>query len=112
MYLQRCLVVTWLVPHETVAVWVWSVYTIQPCTMSHHLMQSHICRVHAGLAVNCHLHFWQNDEDLLHATDITRGGGGGGGGVEWNTEIRQHKKLTLEKKLLTPILLGHKPETF
>ena len=76
VYLQCCLIVTWLVPHETVAVWVWPVYTIQPCTMSCHLMQSHICRVHAGLAVNCHLHFWQNDEDLLHATDITRGWNG------------------------------------
>ena len=26
-----------------------SMYTIQPCTMSHHFMQSHICRVHVLL---------------------------------------------------------------
>ena len=24
------------------------------------------------LAVNCHLHFWQNDRDLLRATAVTR----------------------------------------
>ena len=24
--------------------------------------------VHAYLAVTCHLHFWQDDQDLLHAT--------------------------------------------
>ena len=41
------------------------------------------------LAVACHLHFWQNDQDLLHAsadgggTDnkMQLGGGGGGLGV-------------------------------
>ena len=26
-----------------------------------------------GLAVSCHLHFWQNDRDLLRATEVTRG---------------------------------------
>ena len=26
-----------------------------------------------GLAVFCHLHFWQNDRDLLRATAVTRG---------------------------------------
>ena len=46
---------------ETAAVSVRSVYTVQPCTMSHH-----ICRVHVCLAVTCHLHFWQNDQDHLH----------------------------------------------
>ena len=50
-----------------------SVYTIQPCTsLQCHFMQSHICRVHACLAVTCHLHFWQNDQDLLHATVVTQ----------------------------------------
>ena len=66
--------------HETAAVRAHSVYTIQPCTMSHHFMQSHIGRVHACLAVNCHLHTGQNDWDVLHATVVTWGGGGGGGG--------------------------------
>ena len=33
-------------------------------------MQSHVRKVHACLAVTCHLHFWQNDRDLLHATAV------------------------------------------
>jgi len=45
-YLQRCLVVTWLVPQETAAISARFVYTTQPCTMSRHFMQSHIRRVH------------------------------------------------------------------
>ena len=49
------------------------VYTIQPCTsLQRHFIQSHIHRVRACLAVACHLHFWQNDQDLLHATVVTR----------------------------------------
>ena len=63
--LQRCLIVTWLVPRETAVVSARSVYTIQPCTMSRHFMQIHIRRVPACLVVTCHLHFWQNDRDLL-----------------------------------------------
>ena len=31
-------------------------------------MQSHIRKVYACLAVTCHLHFWQNDRDLLRAS--------------------------------------------
>ena len=38
-----------------------------------HFMQSHIRKVYACLAVTCHLHFWQNDRDLLRATAVTRG---------------------------------------
>ena len=37
------------------------------CTPYNHApCQSHICRVlqHVCLAVTCHLHFWQNDQDL------------------------------------------------
>ena len=37
-------------------------------------MQIHIHKVSACLAVTCHLHFWQNDRDLLHATAVTQGG--------------------------------------
>ena len=49
-----------------------SVYIIQPCTwLQCHFIQSHI--VHVCLAVTCHLHFWQNDWDLLHATAVTWG---------------------------------------
>ena len=36
-----------------------------------------------SLAVTCHLHFWQNDQDLLCATVVTRGG--------MDTEIRAQK---------------------
>ena len=49
-------------------------YNHAPC----HFMQVHIyifvcvCKVHACLAVTCHLHFWQNDRDLLRATVVTQ----------------------------------------
>ena len=39
-------------------------------------LQSHIRRVHACLAVICHLHFWQNDWDLLRAAAVTPGWNG------------------------------------
>ena len=52
----------------------------------------HIRKVYACLAVTCHLHFWQNDRDLLRATAVTRG---------WNgyRNKSQHRKSTLEKKI-------------
>ena len=70
-----------------------SVYTIQPCTSLQCLfIQSQIGRVHVYQAVTCHLHFWQNDQDLLHATVVTSG---------WNRYQNQSqpRKVTLEKKL-------------
>ena len=57
------------------------------------------------LAVTCHLHFWQNDRELLRATAVTRG---------WN-EYRnksQHRKSTPEKKILPSLLQGFEPATF
>ena len=76
-------------------------YNHAPC----HFMQSHIRKLYACLAVTCHLHFWQNDRDLLRATAVTRG---------WNgyRNKSQHSKLTLEKKILTPLLQGFEPTTF
>ena len=74
-----------------------SVSTIQPCTsLQCHSLRSHIRRVHVCLVVTCHVHFWQNDRDLLRATAATRG---------WNGSRNksQHKKLTLEKKILPPL---------
>ena len=70
-----------------------------------HFMQSHIRKVHACLAVTCYLHFWQNDWDLLRATAVTWG---------WNgyQNKSQHRKLTLEKKILPPLLQGFKLTTF
>ena len=62
----------WLVPHETAAVFAQILcmpYNHAPC----HFMQSHIRKVYACSAVTCHLHFWQNDQDLLHATAVTHG---------------------------------------
>ena len=65
----------WLVPHESAAVSARSVYTIQPCTMSLHA-KPHLLKVYACLAVTCHLHFWQDDRDLLRATAVTQGWNG------------------------------------
>ena len=44
-------------------------YNHAPC----HFMQSHIRKMHAYLAVTCHLHIWQNDRVFLSATAGTRG---------------------------------------
>ena len=79
-----------------------SVYTIQPYTS---LQYHSIGRVHVCLAVTCQLHFWQNDRDLLRATAVTRG---------WNgyRNKSQHRKLTLEKKILPPLLPGLERGTF
>ena len=95
----------WLVPHEIAVVSARSVYTIQPCTMpfglnkqttkqkniSLHAKPYNLYKVHACLAVTCHLHFWQNDRDLLRAAAVTRGRNGYG-------NKSQHRKLSLEKK--------------
>ena len=64
-------------------------YNHAPC----HFMQSHINKVHVCLSVTCHLHFQQNDRDILRATTVTRG---------WNgyRNASQHRKSTLEKKIL------------
>ena len=76
-------------------------------TTMHHInfMQSHISKVYACLAVTRHLHFWQNDRDLLRATAVTRG---------WNRyrNKSQHEKSTLAKKFLSPLLQGFEPATF
>ena len=72
-----------------------------PC----HFMQSHIRKVFVCLAVTCHLHLWQNDRGLLRATAVTRG---------WNgyRNKSQHRKLTMEKKILPPLQQGFEPATF
>ena len=72
-----------------------------PC----HFMQSHIRKVYTCLSVTYHLHFWQNDRDLLRATAVTLG---------WNgyRNNSQHRKLTLEKKILPPLQQGFEPATF
>ena len=64
-----------------------------------------IRKVYACLAVTWHLHFWQNDRDFLRATVVTRG---------WNgyRNKSQHRKSTLEKKILPPFQQGFEPVTF
>ena len=57
--------------------------------MSRHFMQSHIRRVLGCLAVTCHLHFWQNDRDLLRATAVIQGRKG-------YRNKSQYRKFTLE----------------
>ena len=77
--------------------------TIQPCTSFQcHFTRSHTCMVHVCLAVTCRLHPRQNDQDLLCATVVTQG---------WNgyRNKSQHRKLTLKKKILLPLLTGLKP---
>ena len=113
LFIACCLNIHWngvltvlarLVPHETAAV---SAHVL--CTPYNHapshFMQSHIRKVYACLAVTCHLHFWQNDLDLLRATAVTQGWNG-----YWNKS--QHRKSTLEKKILLPLLQGFEPATF
>ena len=67
--------------------------------VSCHFMQNHIPKVYACLGATCHLHFWRNDRGLLCATAVTRG---------WNgyRNKSQHTKLTMEKKILPPLLQG------
>ena len=99
-------VLTWLVPLETAgasAQVLCTPYNHAPCPF----MQSYICKVYACLTVTCHMHFWQNDRDLLRATAVTRG---------WNgyRNESQHRKLTLvlENKILLLLLQGFEPTTF
>ena len=101
VYLQRYLVVAWLVSREAAVVLAHiqrtpynrvPVYGVTSCKATYMHMYG---RVHVRLAVTCHLRFWQNDQDVLHATSVTWGG--------MNTEIIQHKELTLP---------GHEPATF
>ena len=70
--IHRSGVFTGLVPHETAAVSaqvLWTPYNHAPC----HFMQSHIRKVYVRLAVTYHLHFWQNDQDLLRAAVVIWG---------------------------------------
>ena len=62
-------------------------------------------RVHVCLAVTCHLHFWQNGQDLLHATAVTQ---------EWNWywNKSQLRKLTVEKKMLPLSCWDSNPGSF
>ena len=97
-------VLAWLVPHETAAILA-QVLCTPYNHAARHFVQSHIRTVYVCLAVTCHVHFWQDDWDLVCATAVTRG---------WSSYqiMSQHRKLTLEKKILPPLLQGFKPATF
>ena len=62
-------------------------------------------RVYVCLAVTCHLCVWQNDRGLSRTAGVTRG---------WNRHRNrtQHRKWTLEKKILWPLLPGIERATF
>ena len=62
-------------------------------------------RVHAYLGVTCHLHFWQNGRCLLRAIEVTRG-------LERAPNKSHHTTLTLEKKILPPLLSRFELSTF
>ena len=97
-------VLAWLVPHETAAISaqvLFTPYNHAPC----HFMQSHVRKMYAYLAVTCHLHFWQDDRDLLRTTEVTRG-------QNRYQNKSQHRKSTLENKILPPLLQGFEPATF
>ena len=84
------------IPHKTLRV-----HSILPYTS----LQCHMGRVYGCLADSCYLHFWRNGRHILRATAVTRG---------WN-EYRnksQHGKLTLEKKILPPLMQGLEPGSF
>ena len=70
-----------------------------------HSMEKHIGKVHACLTVTCHLHFWQNDRDLLRTTAVTRR-------LNEYRNKSQHRKLTLEKNILPPFLQYSNPRPF
>ena len=81
------------------------VYTIQLCTsLQYYLIQSHTGRLHVCLAKTCHLHIWQNDQDLSRAAAVK---------WRWNRyqNKSQHRKLTVEKKILPLLLPGFEPKT-
>ena len=59
-------------------------------------------KVYAFLGVTCHLHFWQNDQGLLHTNVVTRG---------WNGH-RIRVSTQEEKKILPPLLPGFERTTF
>ena len=75
-----------------------------PC----HFIQSHIHKVHTCLAVMCHLPFWQNDLDLLHATAVKGGGGGG-----WIPKYESAQKIAPgDEHSSAWTMQGFKPLTF
>ena len=76
VYSQRCLVVTWLVPRETAAFSAHALCTSYTPAPVYTFIRNHARGEYECLAVTWHLHFWQNDRDLLRVTALTRGWNG------------------------------------
>ena len=129
VYLQRYLVVTWLMPREATAVLVhilcppyshapvysgtsfeatfwWRmenhIWAQWACSRVENNVINNICSVRVCLAVTCHLHFWQNDRDLLHATVVTQAWNGYA--IRVSTESRPWRRKSSH--------LGLEPMTF
>ena len=106
-WLQRCLLVTWLVPCETAAISEQVLCTpYNPAPVHSVTIPSHShTLVYVCLVVTCYLHFWQGDRAVLRATAVTR---------VWSgyRNMSQYGQLTQEKNILPPLLPGLEPETF
>ena len=108
-WLQCCLVVTWLVPCETVVILlhilsiVYNYHTMHQFTMPLNIL-SHICRVWACV-FSCNLPHALFAESPGSFTCYC-----GNRNRYWNE--RHHRKLTLVKKILPLPLPGIKPATF
>ena len=59
-----------------VAVATWNCCHLNTCSVLCHFSWNHIRRVRVCLAMTCHLHFWQNGQDVLRATMVTWGWNG------------------------------------
>ena len=89
VYLQRYLIITLLVPHETAAVSPQVLCTpyIHAPVYSVTFFQSDLHRVHVCLTVTCHLHFWQDRPFTWWCSNM---------GVENRNRYKsRHRKLTM-----------------
>ena len=99
---QRAEATGWMFPDKLrLNLFPWSISTLYLDSVISLLQLS---RVYSCWGVTYHLHFWQNDWGLLHATAVTQGG--------MDTPKSQHKKLTLENKIFQPLLPGLELATF
>ena len=88
-------------------------YTVQQCASSQcHVIRSHIRRVYVCLAVTFHLHLWQNDRDIFYIFVLFCCCCYCCGNTGVERIPSQQRKLTLERKNLSPLLPGLEPETF
>ena len=80
-----------------------SVYSVQPCTSLQCDFMQIKPHMSGACVFSCPLHFWRNGRELFYV--LTRG---------WNGyRIKgQHRKLTLEKKILRPLLRDSNPQPF